>query len=128
MKNELTLHEFIEQCKLVSTTWNTHEKFTGVPDSKNPLKETGDTLKERKHWKAASLYSAITSDSALEFWNTYSEVFTENEYDVLCLLIKKTEKTIAIDMLKTLITKLKKRKIRLNAETPTKQEDHAESQ
>jgi len=116
MKNELTLKDFIEQCELISNTWSLSKNFTTIPVSKNPLKETGETLKERKHWKAASLYSAIISDSALEFWNSYSEVFTENEYDILCLLIKKTEKALAIDMLKTLITKLKKRKIRLNAE------------
>ena len=125
MKNELTLIEFIEQCKLVSIT---HEDFTTVAVSKNPLKKTGNALKERKHWKAASLYSAIMSDSALDFWNSYSEVMSENEYDAMCLLIKKTEKTTAIDILKTLITKMKKRKIRLNALTPTEQAGLAESQ
>ena len=113
MKNDLSFDDFIAQCKLVSDTWKADDSFQEVPISKNPLKENETQNAERKHWKAASLYSAIMSDSAIEFWNSHSDVFTENEYDVLCVSIKKAEKDIAIDMLKNLIAKLKKRKFRL---------------
>jgi len=114
MKNELPLGDFLNQCKVVSELWPTTEKFADVPISKNPLKEARAPLKERKHWKSASLYSAIMSDSAFDFWDSNSDVYTEKEYDVLCETVKKSEKAVALDILVTLLLKLKKRKIRLN--------------
>jgi hypothetical protein len=112
MKNELPLHDFLNQCKIISDAWPTTEKFADVPISKNPLKETGSNLKERKHWKSSSLYQAIMSNSAFDFWDSNSDIYTETEYDVLCEVVKKSDKVVALDMLKTLLLKLKKRKLR----------------
>jgi len=119
MKNELSLDDLLEQCKLVSAAWPSTESFATIPVTKNPLKQAEAPLKERKHWKSVSLYKAIMSENALEFWEFYSDVYTENEYDVLCETVKKCEKETALDMLRILLVKLKKRKFRLH-NPPTK--------
>jgi hypothetical protein len=112
MKNELSLEDFLNQCKIISDLWPTTEKFANIPILKNPLKETCVPLKERKHWKSSSLYSAIMSDTAFDFWDSNSDIYTEKEYDVLCETIKRSEKIVSLDILKTLLLKLKKRRLR----------------
>jgi hypothetical protein len=111
MKGEFTLEEFLDQCKQVVQVWQTPPEE--VPD--NPLKgiiANGVRTEERKHWKGLGLYYAILSDTAAPFVETYSDVYTSEEFDELCMVIKGTEKGAAIQTLQNLIRALKKRRSR----------------
>jgi len=117
MKNELNISEFIEQCKLISEAW-VIGSFSSIPISKNPLKDAeskGHIMDSslRKHWKADGLYYAILSNTAEPFLESNKEIFTEKEFKELCETAKLSQKDKAIENLKKLLVKLKKRRVRL---------------
>jgi hypothetical protein len=110
MKGEFNLSEFIEHCRKIVEVC---PKDTVVPFH-DPLKEViakGGLMKaeERKHWKALGLYYAIVSDTAEAFLETYSDVYTKEEFEKLCGTIKTGTKENAISSLQKLIQNLKKR-------------------
>jgi hypothetical protein len=109
MKGEIELEEFIAHCTTITARMSPQEDTT----------EIVDTPTERKFWKALGLYYAILSDSADSFHTMYSDVYTLNEYDELCQLIKESTKEKGVATLKTLLQTLKKRKQRLLATNPT---------
>ena len=118
MKNEDSLQEFIEQCKLISKQWSSSSSFNIVPISKNPLKEAeekGHLMKseDRTHWKSKGLFYAILSDTALAFQESYKEVFSLDEFTELCKTVKESHRDTALSLLKDTLSKLKKRKYRL---------------
>ena len=113
MKGEFNLSEFIEHCKKIVGVC---PRDTLVPFH-DPLKEViakGGLMKaeERKHWKGLGLYYAIISDTAEPFLETYSDVYTKDEFEKLCGTIKTSTKENAITSLQKLIQNLKKRKQR----------------
>lgn len=117
MKNELSLQDLLEQCKVISDVWTSLDLLENIPISENPLKiaeDKGHIIKEkdRKHWKADGLYYAIISNNGDTFLELHSEVYSIKEFEELCSLVKSATKDAAIDILKKLIVKLKKRKIR----------------
>jgi len=70
---------------------------------------------DRVHWKSKGLYYAILSDTAKVFQESYKAVFTENEFNELCKIVKESTKDMALCLLKDTIGKLKKRKYRLKS-------------
>ena len=67
---------------------------------------------ERKHWKAIGLYYAILSDSADSFVEMYSGLYTQEEFNDVCKLVKESKKEAGVKTLQTLLQTLKKRKYR----------------
>ena len=118
MKGEFNLSEFIEHCKKIVEVC---PRDILVPFH-DPLKEViakGGLMKaeERKHWKALGLYYAIVSDTAETFLETYSDVYTKDEFEKLCGTIKTGTKENAITSLQKLIQNLKKRKQRASGKS-----------
>jgi hypothetical protein len=118
MKGEFTLKEFLEQCAKIVEVCSTKE-LPVIPIGEDPLKKVIDKgglmpAEERKHWKALGLYYAILSDNATPFLESYSEVYTLNEFTELCKIIKEGSKEIGIKTLQTLLQTLKKRKQRVH--------------
>jgi hypothetical protein len=110
MKGEVNLNEFMDHCKKIAEVCPTDK----IPPVDDPLKEViakGGLMKaeERKHWKALGLYYAIVSDTAEAFLETYSDVYTKEEFEKLCGTIKTGTKENAISSLQKLIQNLKKR-------------------
>jgi hypothetical protein len=112
MKNEMSLQDLLEQCKAISETWSSIE--LDIPVSKNPLKKSEVKSEDRKHWKSDGIYYAILSDTAESFLETNKDIYSREEFDDLCVLIKSSTKDLAISVLKKLIVKLKQRKNRAN--------------
>lgn len=115
MKGEIPLEEFLEQCSAIASS---SLEFKEIPQQKNPLKEAEDkghlmNVEDRVHWKSKGLYYAILSDTALAFQQSYKEVFTIDEFEILCKSVKESTKEVALSLLKDLLGKLKKRKYRL---------------
>jgi len=118
MKNDTSLQEFIEQCKIISNTWPTLGAFQTIPLSKNPLKEAEDkghlmNPDDRIHWKSKGLFYAILSDTAGAFQESFKEVLSVDEFNGLCKSIKESTKEVALSTLKNTLNTLKKRKYRL---------------
>ena len=112
MKGEFTLTELIEHSKKILEACPKE-----IPAFKDPLKEViakGGLMQaeDRKHWKALGLYYAILSDSAQPFLDSFSEVYTQHDFNELCKTIKESTKEISITNLQKLIQTLKKRKQR----------------
>ena len=112
MKNEMSLQDLLEQCKAISETWPSID--LDIPVSKNPLKKSEVNNEDRKHWKSDGIYYAILSDTAEPFLETNKDIYSREEFDDLCILIKSSTKDLAISVLKKLIVKLKQRKNRAN--------------
>jgi len=112
MKGEIEFQEFLDQCKAISTNWPNTDNFSNHSIT-NPLKEAEADLSNRKHWKAEGLYYAILSKNTA-FLEHNKSVYTEKEFKELSNTILGANKETAIDILKTLIKKLKKRKLRLS--------------
>jgi hypothetical protein len=110
MKNEMSLEDLLEQCKAISDTWPCID--INVPISKNPLKNSEIKPEDRKHWKADGIYYAILSETAHTFLETNNDIYSKDEFDKLCILIKSSTKDMAISVLKKLIVTLKQRKNR----------------
>lgn len=106
MKCEFSLEEFIQHCKRVIM------KITPLNETKEEI--TSPPQEERKHWKALGLYYAIISDTAANFVESYSPVYTPDEFIELSRLIKESTKDAAVKTLQTLLQTLKKRKHRHN--------------
>jgi hypothetical protein len=118
MKGEFNLNEFIDHCKKIVEVC---PRDTVVPFH-DPLKEViakGGLMKAevRKHWKALGLYYAIVSDTAEAFLDSYSDVYTKEEFEKLCGTIKTGSKENAITSLQKLIQNLKKRKQRASGKS-----------
>ena len=116
MKGEFTLQEFLDQCNKIVEVCSTKE-FPVIPIPEDPLKKVIDKgglmpAEERKHWKALGLYYAILSDNANPFLESYSEVYTSEEFIELCKIIKEGTKETGVKSLQTLLQTLKKRKQR----------------
>lgn len=121
MKGEFTLKEFLEHCSKIVETWG--DKDIPIVPIEDPLKEViakGGLMpaEERKHWKALGLYYAILSDTAEPFLDSYSEVYTCEEFTELCKIIKEGTKETAVKSLQTLLQTLKKRKHRVSTPPP----------
>ena len=112
MKGEFSLSELVEHSKKIVEVCPTN-----IIPFEDPLKDViakGGLLQpeERKHWKALGLYYAIVSDSAEPFLDSFSEVYTKEEFEKLCGTVKTSAKETAITSLQRLIQNLKKRKQR----------------
>ena len=102
MKGEFSLEDLIEQCKRVVAKMLPPE----------PAPPTAAATEERKHWKAIGLYYAILSDSADSFVEMYSGLYTQEEFNDVCKLVKESKKEAGVKTLQTLLQTLKKRKYR----------------
>ena len=102
MKGEIELEELIQHCSIVANRIGTQEI----------VEEEHVPAVERKHWKALGLYYAIISDTAADFVDSYSSVYSSEDFTELSRLIKESTKEAAINTLKTLLQTLKKRKHR----------------
>jgi len=116
MKGEFTLKEFLDQCITIVDVCSKKE-LPVIPMPEDPLKKVTDkgglmSAEERKHWKALGLYYAILSDTAIPFLDSYSEVYTLQEFTELCEIIKTGTKENGVKRLQTLLQTLKKRKQR----------------
>jgi len=116
MKGEISLDEFLKQCKLVASS---SLQFNEIPISKNPLKEAVHLMNptDRTHWKSKGLYYAILSDTASTFQESYKAVLPLTEFKELCKTIKESRKDAALSLLKDTLAKLKKRKYRIGLKT-----------
>lgn len=101
MKGEIELNDLIQHCSLVANRITPQE--TVVEEGPAP---------ERKHWKAVGLYYAIISDSAADFLDLYSSVYSSDEFNELSRIIKESTKEQGVKTLKTLLQTLRKRKQR----------------
>jgi hypothetical protein len=124
MKNDFSLQDFIDQCKIICDKWPSSIQFNLVPVSTNPLKEAEDkghlmNPEDRVHWKSKGLFYAILSDTANSFYDSYKDVFTLDEFNATCKSVKESTKEVALYLLKDTLGKLKKRKYRLNHKPPT---------
>jgi hypothetical protein len=106
MKCEFSLEEFIQHCKRVI--------MKTIPLNEKNEEAISQPQEERKHWKALGLYYAIISDTAANFVESYSPVYSANEFIELSRLIKESTKDAAVKTLQTLLQTLKKRKHRHN--------------
>jgi hypothetical protein len=90
-----------------------------IPFTKNPLKEAEKkgitSFEDRKHWKSEGLYYAILSNNAEHFLNANKDILSDDEYRILCETVVNSEKGLALDILKKLLVKLKKRKLRIKS-------------
>ena len=102
MKGEFSLEELIEQCKRIVAKMLPPELAPPTPAA----------TEERKHWKALGLYYAILSDSADGFLEMYSGLYTQEEFNDVCKLVKESKKEAGVKTLQTLLQTLKKRKYR----------------
>jgi len=115
MKGEMSLDEFKGHCKTIADKWATPPDIVPEDPLKDVIANSGLTrTDDRKHWKGLGLYYAILAGTAQSFVDTFSDVYTYTEFNEMCDLIKESEKTCAIDKLKTLIKALKKRRSRLS--------------
>jgi hypothetical protein len=119
MKGEFTLQEFLDQCSKIVQVCSIKD-IPIVPIPEDPLKKVIDKgglmpAEERKHWKALGLYYAILSDNANPFLESYSEVYTSEEFIELCKIIKEGTKETGVKSLQTLLQTLKKRKQRIQS-------------
>lgn len=116
MKNEIILADLLDYSKQISDAWDT-SAFSSIPITKNPLKEAEKkgitSFENRKHWKSEGLYYAILSNNAEHFFNANKDILSDDEYTILCETIVNSEKGLALDILKKLLVKLKKRKLRI---------------
>ena len=101
MKGEIELDDLIQHCSLVANRITPQE--TVVEE---------EPASERKHWKAVGLYYAIISDSAADFLDLYSSVYSSGEFNELSRLIKESTKEQGVKTLKTLLQTLRKRRQR----------------
>ena len=120
MKGEMSLTDLVEQCKRILAKHTLPEIEAKVDIKAEPKLNIKiepvaieTELADRKHWKAVGLYTAILCNSADNFLENFSSVYTKAEFDGLCEQIKETEKTKAIERLQKLIRALKQRRIRL---------------
>jgi hypothetical protein len=104
MKGEIELNEFIEQCTRIAQHMS--------PQDVTEIVQTVEQPVERTHWKALGLYYAILSDSASEFLDMYSSIYSMNEFTEVSSLIKESTKEQGVKTLRTLLQTLKKRKQR----------------
>jgi hypothetical protein len=112
MKNELSLQDLLEHCKVVSDAYPTYEHFSSIPILKNPLKVTIKEDSDRSHWKSSSIYYAIISDSAGAFYDAYKPSLSEDEYIDLCNKVKSYQKDAAHTLIEKLLKTLRKRRYR----------------
>ena len=120
MKGEMSLTDLIEQCKRILAKHTLPEIDAKVDIKAEPKLNIKiepvaieTEIADRKHWKAVGLYTAILCNSADNFLEHFSSVYTKAEFVTLCKQIKETEKTKAIERLQKLIRALKQRRIRL---------------
>ena len=116
MKNDFSLQELIEQCKIISNTNPIIKEYNII--STNPLKEAEAKSHlmnpdERIHWKSKGLFYAILSDTAGAFQESFKDVLSVDEFNELCKSVKESKKEVALSTLKNTLNTLKKRKYRL---------------
>jgi len=111
IKGELSLDQLLNHCKKVVTV-HTLSRFDTIQMSKNPLKKTEPIEEKRSHWKARGLYYSILSDSAQPFLDTYSDIYTREEFETMCKEIKGCAKSSAIHTITILLSTLRKRRFR----------------
>jgi hypothetical protein len=107
MKGEFSLQELIDQCNIIVTKI--------IPEKEEEVEAA--PAEERKHWKALGLYYAIISDSADSFLDTYSDMYSVDDFKEICKLVKESTKEAGIKTLRTLLQTLRKRKYRSAATT-----------
>jgi hypothetical protein len=71
-------------------------------------------LEDRCHWRAEGVYQAIMNDKGNEFYTMNKDHYKENEYLELCALVKNATKEVALNIIRRLLSTLKKRKYRNN--------------
>lgn len=141
MKNEQTLSDLFIQCNKIANVWKNDEIFRNIPQINNPLKpnesdnkisepplvteklvktepqlvkELTSELEDRCHWRAEGVYQAIMNDKGNEFYTMNKDHYKENEYLELCALVKNATKEVALNIIRRLLSTLKKRKYRNN--------------
>jgi hypothetical protein len=115
MKGSFEYDMLVKHCKKVAEKWPNEINFSHIAykGSENTKINTKQAPKERKIWKAAGLYYAILSDKSGEFYNSFSNVCSVDEFTTLSKNIKDISKVDAISKLRTFIQTLNKRKKRL---------------
>ena len=129
MKNELSLSDFLIQCNKIAIKWADEEIFSKVPMNKysednkiteNPVPEEEPRISEpteleaRCHWRAEGVYQAIMNEKGDEFYIMHKDHYKEKEFQDLCILVKNATKEVALNIIRRLLSTLKKRKYRNN--------------
>lgn len=118
MKNEMSLPDLLQKCKVISEAYPSYEQFASVPISKNPLKEVKES---RKYWKASTVYYAIMGNSTEAFYEAYKSSIIEDEFTDLCKVVKSSLKDDAQKRIDTFLQTMRKRRYRKNhINTPSK--------
>ena len=121
MKNEMTLPDLLQKCKVISEAYPSYEQFASVPISKNPLKPLKEVKEPRTYWKASTVYYAIMSNSTEDFYETYKSSIIEDEFTDLCKVVKSSPKDAAQKRIDTFLQTMRKRRYRKNhINTPSK--------
>lgn len=117
MKKDISYEQLLNQCEKIAITWPLDKNFAHIHIPPNPYKvktsiNKEKEEKERKVWKALGLYYALLSGAAESFYESYKDVYEEDEFELLCKEIHSYTKEYALTKLKTLLQTLKKRKQR----------------
>lgn len=114
MKNEMSLSELLEKCKVISEAYPSYEQFASLPVSKNPLKPLKEVKEPRTYWKASTVYYAIMSNSTEAFYEAYKSSIIEDEFTDLCKHVKCSPKDAAQKRIDTFLQTMRKRRYRKN--------------
>ena len=134
MKNEMTLSELFIQCNKIAYVWKNDDVFKSIPQINNPLKPNEPDnkinenqlpeeqanisepkeLEDRCHWRAEGVYQAIMNEKGNEFYIMHKDHYKEKEFQDLCILVKNATKEVALNIIRRVLSTLKKRKYRNN--------------
>ena len=121
MKHYLTLEEFQEKCKNITTIWKNTDFFKDIPIIEKEKKVLQTEPENRKVWKALGLYYTILNNEESQFLEANKEVLKEKELQELCIQVKKDPKENTLIYLSKFLRNLKDRRKRLAAKpTPNK--------
>jgi hypothetical protein len=107
MKNEIPLADLLQ--KAADVARNFHGKSVAIPKLIIPTRKHPPG-KERSHWKSVGLYYAILTNNTEEFEEYFEGCLSD--WEETKITIFQMGRDAALDILKTLIQRLKKRKQR----------------
>jgi len=84
-----------------------------VPEEEPRISEPTE-LEARCHWRAEGVYQAIMNEKGDEFYIMHKDHYKEKEFQDLCILVKNATKEVALNIIRRLLSTLKKRKYRNN--------------
>lgn len=113
LKKDFTLDTIKSKAKMISDKWKDTAQFISVPRTKNPMREGSRKneiveSKERKIWKAESVYYDIISNTN-EFVESQLDLEEDEYYELLEVIETKTREEI-IPYIRALLAILNKRR------------------